>query len=181
LVVDLIEISRHDSAVPGDLETVVLADLVRQAADSAAGRSVTRVDSSAGELRIQADKRRLERVFTNLVENAERHGGGCTAVTVSSDDEQIEVTVDDAGPGVPDERRTRIFERFAREDAHAGAPASDGSAGAGPGVGLGLAIVERHVHRHGGTVTVADRPGGGARFVVTLPLRRRSAPGTGSA
>lgn len=166
LVVDLIEISRHDSGVGGELETVVLADLVRQAADTAAGRSVTKVDPDAAELRLQADKRRLERVFANLVENAERHGGSCIAVTVSTDGDLVAVAVDDAGPGVPEDRRERIFERFARDSGLAG--------GVPGGVGLGLAIVERHVHWHGGTITVGDRPGGGARFVVTLPLRRGS-------
>jgi two-component system, OmpR family, sensor histidine kinase MtrB len=172
LVVDLIEISKHDSGVAGDLEGVVVADLVRQAADAAAGRIVTSVLPSADGVRIWADKRRLERVFTNLVENAERHGRGCTAVTVNADGEHVTVTVDDAGPGVPVDRRERIFERFAR----AGITGPGESSGAGSsGVGLGLAIVERHVHWHGGIITVADRPGGGARFVVSLPLRRREA------
>jgi two-component system, OmpR family, sensor histidine kinase MtrB len=163
LVVDLIEISRHDSGVAGELEMVVVAQLVTQAADAAAGRQVTSVDPAARDLETLVDKRRLERVFTNLVENAERHGRGCIGVRVSAIEDGVQVIVDDAGPGIPAERRERVFERFART----GNPDGQGS-----GLGLGLAIVERHVQWHGGTVTVTDRPGGGARFVVPLPLHR---------
>lgn len=161
LVVDMIEISRHDSGAIGELETVIVAELVTEAADQAAGRVVTTVSSEAARVSMTADKRRLERVFANLVENAERHGGGCQAVTVTADDTHVHVDVDDAGDGVPENRRARIFERFARNPR---------DAGSGSGVGLGLAIVERHVQWHGGTVVVVDRPGGGARFTVTLPI-----------
>lgn len=71
----------------------------------------------------------------------------------------VRIEVDDAGPGIAPDRRDRVFERFAR-----GGPVSS------PGVGLGLSIVARHVRLHGGTVWVEDRPGGGARFVVRLPV-----------
>lgn len=162
LVVDLIEISRHDSGAATHLEQVDIADLVRRAADTAAGRSVTEVPGSVAGTVVWADKRRLERVVANLVENAERHGGGCVGVRVTRDGDQVVVTIDDAGPGIPTDRRDRIFERFAR---------IGGSPDDGTGVGLGLAIVARHVLAQGGTVSVQDRPGGGARFVVSLPLR----------
>ena len=167
LVVDLIDISRHDSGAPAQFEQVDVGDLVRQAADAAAGRPVTTVEATAEPLVMVADKRRLERVFANLVENADLHGGGCREVVVRRVGAQVEVHGDDAGPGVPPARRARVFERFARGDG----PGSDSS-----GVGLGLAIVQRHVRVHGGTITVDDRPGGGARFVVTLPLRRGESP-----
>jgi signal transduction histidine kinase len=163
LVVDLIEISRHDSGAATHLEQVDIADLVRRAADTAAGRAVTAVADSVAGTVIEVDKRRLERVVANLVENAERHGGGCSRVQVTRDGDLVVVTVDDEGAGVPAERRERIFERFARVG---------GSADDDTGVGLGLAIVARHVRAHGGSVRVEDRPGGGARFVVSLPLHR---------
>ena len=70
------------------------------------------------------------------------------------------IEVDDAGPGVAPDQRGRIFDRFAR-----GPGPADGA-----GLGLGLAIVQRHVALHGGSVGVEDRPGGGARFVVELPI-----------
>jgi signal transduction histidine kinase len=160
LVLDLLEISRDDGGDPGLRERVRIADLVQRAADAVAGRPVTTVTDDARPATVLADKRRLERVVSNLVENAETHGGGCVGVTVSRlSPEAVAVTVDDAGPGVPDAMRDRIFERFSR--------AAEGER---PGVGLGLAIVSRHVEWHGGTVALAPRPGGGSRFVVTLPV-----------
>jgi signal transduction histidine kinase len=71
--------------------------------------------------------------------------------------------VDDEGPGVLPAERERIFERFAR-----GSGAR--RRGSGGGSGLGLALVREHVEVHGGVVRVEDRPGGGARFVVELPV-----------
>jgi len=69
--------------------------------------------------------------------------------------------VDDRGPGVPPDQRWRIFEPFYRLP---GASEREG------GVGLGLSLVKTITERHGGSVYVEDRPGGGARFVVTLPI-----------
>ena len=165
LVVDLLEISRADSAEREEGEPVVIADLVRRAADTAAGRRVTVVEPGAGQVVMLADKRRLERVFANLVENADVHGRGCVAVRVSVEGTIIRVVVDDRGDGVAAARRERIFERFARD-----------SVDSGTGVGLGLAIVSRHVRWHAGVVRVEDAPGGGARFVVELPTTRGGSP-----
>lgn len=160
LVVDLLEISRQDGGERPVLETVQLGELVRHAADAAAGRPVTEVAPEAERLSCQVDKRRLERVVANLVTNAATHGGGCVRVgVVMAVDGGVRIEVDDAGPGIAPDRRDRVFERFAR-----GGPVSS------PGVGLGLSIVARHVRLHGGTVWVEDRPGGGARFVVRLPV-----------
>ncbi|MGH3509438.1 MAG: ATP-binding protein [Nocardioidaceae bacterium] len=160
LVVDLLDISRADEGFDDrDRESVVIADLVRRAADGAAGRRVTLVDDSAAELVMMADKRRLERVVGNLVENADTHGHRCTGVNLSAANGTVRLEVSDDGPGVPEAQRSRVFERFAR----------NGSSG-GSGVGLGLAIVARHVRYLGGEVEVDEAPGGGARFVVRLPV-----------
>lgn len=161
LVVDLLEISRADGGSTGVRERVDVARLVRQAADAAAGRPVTCVEEAARDVRMYADKRRLERVVANLVENAQTHGGGCRAVRLSADHAAVRLVVDDRGPGIPADRRDRIFDRFVR----VGSPSDTG-------VGLGLAIVARHVAWHGGRVWVEDAPGGGARFVVELPTGR---------
>jgi signal transduction histidine kinase len=162
LVVDLLEISRDDS---GDDEStrepVRIAELVRRAADGAAGRPITVVATAAEAAVSNVDKRRLERAVANLVDNAERHGGGCESVSVEAVKGSVAIRVDDAGPGVPAQQRDRIFDRFARS------PAASAD-----GTGLGLAIVARHVRWHGGDVEVEDRPGGGARFVVRLPAGR---------
>jgi signal transduction histidine kinase len=158
LVVELLEISRHDAGDEVVRETVLVGDLVRHAADAAAGREVTTVDPDVDTLVMELDKRRLERVVANLVDNAQTHGGGCIGVHVSRVGDLLRVVVEDAGPGIPADQRTRVFERFARRGGR------DHS-----GVGLGLAIVQRHVGLHHGVVRVEDRPGGGARLVVEIP------------
>ncbi len=160
LVIDLIEISRDYTFAEHESEPVWIAELTARAADAAAGRPVTVVEPGAERLRVNADKRRLERVVTNLVQNAERHGRGCVETRVVQVGALVRLTVDDAGPGIADRDRDRVFERFARRSG------SDGARG----VGLGLAIVRQHVLWHGGTIRVEDRPGGGARFVVELPV-----------
>ena len=157
LVVDLLEMARHDAGQGLVLEEVNLADLVRTAADHAAGRPVT---EPGAPLTVRVDKRRLERVVANLVTNADSHGGGVVAVRLVRLGTTARIEVDDAGPGVAPDHRSRIFDRFAR-----GSGPSDGA-----GLGLGLAIVQRHVALHGGSVGVEDRPEGGARFVVELPI-----------
>jgi signal transduction histidine kinase len=161
LVLDLLEISRADEGRATELEWVRVQDLVRRAADATAGRPVTRVDPRVDGLPLQVDKRLLEHVVVNLVENAETHGRGCREVSVASPDGVVRIAVVDDGPGVPDDQRDRVFDRFVRFD-------TSGR----PGAGLGLAIVARHVGRLGGEVRVEDEPGGGARFVVDLPRGR---------
>jgi two-component system, OmpR family, sensor kinase len=99
-------------------------------------------------------------VIDNLVRNAIDHSPAGQAVTVSVGPGPT-ITVEDRGPGVPPELRTRIFEPFAR------GRATDRAAGLG--LGLGLAICRRIVDGHGGSISASDRPGGGARFVVNLP------------
>jgi two-component system, OmpR family, sensor histidine kinase MtrB len=111
---------------------------------------------------VVADRRRMERVIANLVDNAERHGHGLIRLGVLSSDGHARIEVDDNGPGVAAADRDRVFERFAR-----GSPADRDATDSG--VGLGLALVAEHVRRHRGRSWVEDRPGGGARFVVELP------------
>ncbi len=159
LVTDLLEIARHQAGDQLVLQRLVLADLVRRAADATAGRAVTTVEEGAGALVVGVDQRRVERVVANLVRNAETHGGGCTRVTVGATGTGARITVEDSGPGVPPELQERIFERFSR-----------GPGAGSSGVGLGLAIALRHVELHGGSLTVTQADGGGARFVVDLPF-----------
>ncbi len=166
LVADLLEISRTDAGNADlVLEDVRLAALVREALTRRAvagdGTVDVTVHADASDVVVRADKRRLERVLRNLIDNADKHGGGLTAVTVERNATSACIVVDDSGPGVPEEERSTVFERFARGTGSTRA-SSDGS-------GLGLALVSRHVHLMGGTVVVTDAPGGGARFVVRLP------------
>lgn len=160
MVVDLLEIARLDQDVDKQaLETVDLGTLVRSVVASRRGDVPIEVEQPPPL--VLADRRRLDRVVANLLDNAQRHGGGPVRVAVSRRQGCVRLEMDDAGPGVPAHLRDRVFERFAR--ATASHRRDDG------GTGLGLAVVAQHVRAHGGTTWVEDRPGGGARFVVELP------------
>ncbi|HVF33213.1 MAG TPA: HAMP domain-containing sensor histidine kinase [Acidimicrobiales bacterium] len=157
MVEDLLEISRFDAGVAElEVEEVDVRVLVHHALGRAGA-------VPHGDATVLGDKRRLERVVANLVENAAAYGGGAVRVDVERVDGSVRLLVDDEGPGVPMSERTKVFDRFFRGSA-------SGRRGAGRGSGLGLALVAEHVRLHGGRVWVEDGPGGfGARFVVELP------------
>jgi signal transduction histidine kinase len=162
MVVDLLEISRADQDEADDaVELVDLGELVRNVVESRPASGV-RLETGLAAPLVSADRRRMDRVVANLLDNADHYGGGAVAVSVHRHEDRARIVVDDAGSGVPPALRERIFERFARGLHAARRDHATGS-------GLGLAIVADHVHRHGGRVWVEDRPGGGARFVVELP------------
>ncbi|MFH5823467.1 sensor histidine kinase [Georgenia sp. AZ-5] len=162
LVQNLLEISRTDAGSDDlALAEVRLAEFVRWTLKPRL-RHHLHVEADAADLTVRIDKRRLEQVLANLMDNAERHGGGLVCVTVTRDNTAAVVAIDDAGPGVPAADRQRIFEPFAR------GPGSDRERS--DGAGLGLALVARHVRLLGGEIRVEDSPQGGARFVLTLPL-----------
>lgn len=170
LVEDLLEISRFDAgAVRLNREELLVAEFVRNAvAVTPSGQGVELVvDPDAEDLVILADKRRLARVMANLLDNATIHGGGAHAVTVvpgrEPGSDTVLINVEDRGPGVPDEEKRLVFERFSRGG-------GAGRRGFTAGAGLGLSLVEEHVRLHGGRVWVEDGEGGsGARFVIELP------------
>ena len=158
LVTDLLELARGDQKP--DASSVDVAALVRQVCRS---RNIPPdVVEADDEAVWHVDRRRLEQVLGNLVDNAKRHGGGPVAIRLTQRDGARVIEVDDDGPGVVPEDRDIIFQPFVR-----GRGAS--ARGDGEGTGLGLALVAQHVDVHGGRVTVVDRPGGGARFRVELP------------
>ncbi|MCU1352874.1 MAG: putative two-component histidine kinase [Acidimicrobiales bacterium] len=167
LVEDLLEISRFDAgAARLDLSEVRLGELVTQAVSWSADHDVpVQLDSELAGVVIRADKRRIVRVIANLIDNAQKYGGGATAVQLRKVPEGIQIAVEDAGPGVPLDERDLVFDRFARG---VGANRRSGT----EGVGLGLSLVAEHVGLHKGRVWVEDRPDGepGARFVVDLPV-----------
>jgi signal transduction histidine kinase len=111
----------------------------------------------------------LRRALLNLFDNADLHGGGLTAVEVLAWGGSARVLVDDRGEGVPPEERERIFERFARA----------GSRGSRTGTGLGLSLVAETARTHGGAAWCEASPGGGARFVLSLPLAGATSPEDG--
>ena len=171
LVEDLLEISRFDAgAIRLHMEELLAAEFVRQAiAVSSLPQTPIHVSDRAEAALIRGDRRRLARVIANLIDNARAYGGGEPEVSITvldPDDEpmsHILIAVEDSGPGVPEEERDLVFERFARGG---GAGRRTGSEGAG----LGLSLVDEHVRMHGGRVWVEDRLDGasGARFVIEL-------------
>ncbi|MHB8328463.1 MAG: sensor histidine kinase [Acidimicrobiales bacterium] len=166
MVEDLLEISRMDAgAAELAMEDISLSELVAYAAGiQAAGPVPLELGPGARDAIVRGDKRRLLRVMANLFDNAQRHGGGALAVNLAKRGTWAEITVDDGGPGVIPDERHRIFERFYRGSGIASLRSDGGS-------GLGLALVAEHVWAHGGSIEVTDRPGGGARFTVRLPLQ----------
>ncbi len=156
---DLLELGRLDAGVAvQQLSDVDLRDLVQHALVDSHREGTAQVPDEP--LVVRVDKQQLNRALYNLFDNADLHAGGLHSVQVERSGPFAVVAVDDTGPGVPAEERERIFERFARA----------GSRGSRRGTGLGLSLVAETVHAHGGNVGCADRPGGGARFVVRLPL-----------
>jgi signal transduction histidine kinase len=166
LVEDLLEISRLEAGVADlAMEDVHLDEFVLAAVRATASSSVpVDLDDDARRTVVRADKRRLERVVGNLIANAERHAGGVARVVVERSDGVARICVDDSGAGVPADEREAIFEPFVRGRAARRRPADGGA-------GLGLSLVAEHVRAHQGRVWVEDRDGGGARFVVELPVQ----------
>lgn len=163
LVDDLLEISRADAgSADVVLEVVALPEIVRRTVpDRMQDRIVL---APTADVQVEVDKRRLERALSNLLDNAERHGRGLTAVVVSCRDGWAEVAVEDHGPGIDHAEQARIFDRFAR--------GRGTGRDSGDGAGLGLSLVARHVALLGGRVRVTNLPEGGARFVLALPVHR---------
>lgn len=161
LVLDLLEISRFDVGVAElTTEVVVPSELVASILTSL-DRDGVRLDvAPTTPARFRLDKRRVERMLANLLENADLYAGGAVRVECSGADGRLRIAVEDAGPGIPPDERTAVFERFHRLRESA----SDGARG----TGLGLALVAEHAALHGGDAYVEDRPGGGSRFVVEI-------------
>jgi signal transduction histidine kinase len=159
LVQDLLELARDDR--PARLQTVPVAPLLeRLCRNRGLPLDVLAVSEEIGCWSLEP--RRIERILDNLIDNADKYGGGVVRLAAEVRDDELVITVDDDGPGIPPEERAVVFDRFAR-----GRTAS--ARGAAQGTGLGLSIAARHAAAHGGTLGVSDHDGRGARFTVTLP------------
>ncbi|SNB44872.1 two-component system histidine kinase PnpS [Geobacter sp. DSM 9736] len=111
---------------------------------------------------VLAERKRLEQVFINLLDNAVKYTPEEGSITVTADtaDGMVKVSVRDTGPGIPDKDLPRLFERFYRVD--------EARSRAEGGTGLGLSIVKHIVQLHGGEISVTSRPGAGTTFSFTL-------------
>ena len=165
---ELLILARSDAGViEPRRRDVDLGEPARRAVERARSRAATRgirLEVEVAPVSGLWDPELLERMAFNLVDNAVKYtgAGGVVKVKVRSTGEVAELLVVDTGPGLREEDRRRIFERFYRADA-ARADAE--------GVGLGLSIVRAIAAAHGGRVTAENRLEGGARFVVRLPRR----------
>ena len=144
--------------VPVDL-AALLRSLVADLADTGRRASL----DGPNRLSLPGRPVALRRLFENLLDNALRYGDEARA-TLTRMDGWAEVLVDDRGPGIPETLRERVFDPFFRLE-----PSRSRKTG---GSGLGLAVVRAIVQRHDGTIGLEDRPGGGLRVRVTLPLDR---------
>ncbi len=163
MVIDLLELARLDAgATDLTVEGVVIADLVRRVAARVGEPDVPIIVADGMADEVALDKVRFERILSNLLENARIHGGGPLRIEIAPvAGGRFRLAVEDGGPGVANSERERIFERYARGSA----------ARHRIGTGLGLALVSEHASAMSGAAWVEDRVGGGARFVVELPVR----------
>jgi signal transduction histidine kinase len=132
--------------------------------DSVAGVDATVPVTTAevAPVQVQGQPDRLEHVVRNLLENAERYARNTVEVSLSANGQNAILTVDDDGPGIPQDRREDVLRRFVRID-------ESRERGTG-GTGLGLAIVKEIVDLHDGELETLEAPSGGARIRVLLPL-----------
>jgi two-component system sensor histidine kinase MtrB len=167
VVEELLELSRAEAQVdPLELESLNVGDLVLNVTTRyRSDPLVAEIDAEVARTPLQLDKRRLERIMVNLLENARAHGGGAVRVAAFRTDTMLRLEVEDAGPGIPLGERAQVFERFSRGS-------TSRARGADFSTGLGLALVAEHARVHGGAVWVEDRDAEpGCRFVVELPWR----------
>ncbi|MGD0880849.1 MAG: ATP-binding protein [Acidimicrobiales bacterium] len=163
LVTSLLDLTRIDA---GELEVrrapIAVRDLVSEAVgslQSALGDHAVEMAVPDGLPEVDVDQVLIGQVLANLLDNANRHTPAGSVITVTGElqDGRVAVTVSDQGPGVPLAEREAVFDRFVRFDT-------------GGRAGLGLTIARTFVEAHGEHMWVEDAPGGGARFVFTLPL-----------
>ncbi|EYF06715.1 sensor histidine kinase [Chondromyces apiculatus] len=117
-----------------------------------------RVEADASAPEVRVDEAQLRQALLNLVRNAREamSNGGTIVIAIHQRDDSAEITIDDTGPGIPEELRASVFDPFFTTKQR--------------GTGLGLAVTRDIIASHGGTITCEARETGGTRFRITLPL-----------
>ncbi|MEZ3177589.1 HAMP domain-containing histidine kinase [Streptomyces pimonensis] len=167
LVENLMEVTRFDAGTARlVLDDVDMSDQITACIDARAWLDAVDLDAERG-IHARIDPRRLDVILANLIGNALKHGGSPVRVSVREDGSEgtgdggaVVVEVRDHGPGIPEEVLPHVFDRFYK--ASASRPRSEGS-------GLGLSIALENAHIHGGEITAANSPEGGAVFTLRLP------------
>lgn len=171
LVEDLLDLSRIESReYELHLEKVDVSDVTSEVASQFASHAekkgiALRWEIPSSRYVVHADRRALEQILSNLIDNAIKYcPGECTVAVVCLEAEgskNISIVVEDNGPGIEERHLARLFERFYRVDA--------GRSREAGGTGLGLSIVKHLAQSMGGTVTVESTVGVGSRFILHLP------------
>ncbi len=177
LIEDIVSVFRHDAkgsdsgirpALTPPIDMVEFAFEAYQdfhPSFAAAGRTLT-YDAPGHDKSLPArfDRRRMERVLANLLENAQRYTplDGAAVIRVKQEGDEVAVCIENEGKGVPEELRETLFDRFVRA-----------SGGGGGTAGLGLYYCAITVRKYGGQIRYDERPGGGAMFTFHLPLAER--------
>jgi signal transduction histidine kinase len=152
---------------PERLESAALAARMRDAhAPDAERRKVSLTAASGDGAEFFGDKALLERVLSNLLGNALKFtpSGGSVTLSCGRRNGDVLFTVSDTGPGVPEDKREIIFEKYAQMEEHSSM-----------GFGLGLAMCKLAIELHKGRIWVEPADGGGSRFIFTLPARGEAA------
>lgn len=167
LVQDLAAAAALHGPSPVRPVAVDASDLMRQILRKVQG--IDGADAEAGDIAevvTGLDPARVTQAVLQLAQNAVTHGGGRIVLSSRVVGDTLEIVVRDFGPGVPDGAKVEVFDRFRRGT----------DAAARSGSGLGLNIVQVIARAHGGAARVEDAPGGGAQFIIGLPLTRASRP-----
>ncbi len=165
LVSDLLALARFDSGETARRHQIVdLDDLVLREGQNARAEGVGVDLSGVNAVQASGNPQQLSRAIRNLVENARVHASSGIELGIAEDNGFAVITVTDDGPGIPPDKRDRVFERFARLD--------DARGQGYGGTGLGLAIALEIAVRHDGSISIDPDYDSGARFVMRLPAHR---------
>jgi signal transduction histidine kinase len=161
LVDDMLDLERLDRGqITPERDPTDVGELARRVAQEVPGMDTHPVRVDADPVLVEVDPGKVERIIENLLTNAGRHtaAGIPVHIEIREQPKGVLLVIEDEGTGIPDELKEELFEPFRQ-----------GPTAAGRGVGIGLSLVKRFAELHGGTAVIEDRPGGGARFVITLP------------
>lgn len=117
------------------------------------------IKAGTTDFMMTAERQSIVNAICNLLENALKYSVKEVVIDWNTDKSDIEITVSDKGPGISESEKKRVFDRFYRAE----------NTKASPGMGLGLVYVKQVTEAHGGTVEIADNPGGGSIFILRIP------------
>ncbi|ORM30173.1 HAMP domain-containing sensor histidine kinase [Williamsia sp. 1135] len=161
MVADLLLLARADErGIPLTVDEVDLDDIVGAEVKRLRSLGAAKVVARVSPVRVIGDSGKLTRAIRNLTDNAAHHASSSITIEMGWDESVATIRVIDDGPGVPEDLRAKIFDRFYRHESDRGRHQS--------GSGLGLPIAAEIAKAHGGAITVSQAPGGGASFAMTI-------------